>query len=74
MRVFSYQCEEAALGSVCSENGVCGKSAEVSSLQDFVTYALKGLALFAHGEGDLGFQNRELDRFSRGVACSCDQC
>ena len=43
--MFCYQCEQTAKGQVCDKVGVCGKTAQVSDLQDLLTYALRGLAL-----------------------------
>ena len=45
--MFCYQCEQTAKGQVCDKVGVCGKTAQVSDLQDLLTYALRGLALAA---------------------------
>lgn len=45
--MFCYQCEQTAQGTGCIKFGVCGKSPEVSALQDLLVYALKGLATIA---------------------------
>jgi len=45
--MFCYQCEQAAKGTGCYYLGVCGKSANVSALQDLLIYALKGLSHLA---------------------------
>ena len=57
MNMFCYQCQETAKGAGCTLMGVCGKTPEVSNLQDVLIYALKGLALHnvklrAHGLDD----------------------
>jgi len=44
MSMFCYQCQEAAKGTGCTIQGVCGKSDVVSSEQDLLIYALKGLS------------------------------
>ena len=44
MDMFSFQCQEAAQGKGCTVRGICGKTPEVSGLQDLLIYALKGLA------------------------------
>lgn len=44
MKMFCYQCQEAAKGIGCDTRGVCGKSPEVSNLQDLLIYALKGVS------------------------------
>lgn len=43
-KMFCYQCQETALGSGCTTFGVCGKSPELSGLQDLLIYVTKGLA------------------------------
>jgi hydroxylamine reductase len=45
--MFCYQCEQTAKGEGCTVGGVCGKSPDVSALQDLLVYALRGLALYA---------------------------
>lgn len=45
--MFCYQCQEAVKNEGCTLRGVCGKSEDVSNLQDVLIYALKGLALAA---------------------------
>jgi hydroxylamine reductase len=42
--MFCYHCEQTAKGEGCAVRGVCGKSPEVSDLQDLLTFALRGLA------------------------------
>lgn len=44
--MFCYQCQEAAKGSGCEVKGVCGKTPEVSALQDLLVYQVKGLSQF----------------------------
>ncbi len=44
MRMFCYQCQEAAKGVACTARGVCGKNEEVAKLQDLLMYVLKGIA------------------------------
>lgn len=44
MNMFCYQCQEAAKGLGCEVKGVCGKTPEVSALQDLLIYQLKGLS------------------------------
>ncbi|MDQ1257188.1 MAG: hydroxylamine reductase, partial [Candidatus Hydrogenedentes bacterium] len=45
--MFCYHCEQTAKGEGCAVRGVCGKSPEVSDLQDLLTFALRGLAQVA---------------------------
>jgi len=42
--MFCYQCQEAAKGTGCNVIGVCGKTPEVSNLQDLLIYTAKGIA------------------------------
>jgi len=45
--MFCYQCEQTARGEACTIQGVCGKEPDVAALQDLLTHALEGLALYA---------------------------
>lgn len=45
--MFCCQCEQAAGGQGCTQEGMCGKSAEVSNLQDLLIYQLKGISIYA---------------------------
>ncbi len=62
--MFCYQCEQTAFGTGCTKVGVCGKSAEVAALQDLLTYALKGLSLFAVEGRKAGLIDREVNVFT----------
>ncbi|MEA4895558.1 MAG: hydroxylamine reductase [Oscillospiraceae bacterium] len=44
MSMFCYQCQETAGGKGCALRGVCGKTEEVSKLQDLLIYTLKGIS------------------------------
>ena len=48
--MFCFQCEQTAGGKGCTRSGVCGKTPEVSGLQDLLTGALIGLARAAEGK------------------------
>ena len=61
--MFCYQCEQTAKGIGCTVMGVCGKSAEVSDLQDLLIHAAKGIAMYAHRARGLGAVDGEIDRF-----------
>lgn len=61
--MFCYQCEQTARGTGCNVVGVCGKSAEVSDLQDLLVHAAKGIAMYAHRARGLGSVDPEIDRF-----------
>ncbi len=43
--MFCYQCEQTAKGIACTTKGVCGKTADISNLQDDMTGALVALAV-----------------------------
>ena len=42
--MFCYQCQETAKGIGCDVRGVCGKTPEVSNLQDLLMYTVKGIS------------------------------
>jgi hydroxylamine reductase len=54
LSMFCYQCEQTALGTGCTEFGVCGKEADVAVLQDLVIYQLEGIAVYAQAALDQG--------------------
>jgi hydroxylamine reductase len=62
--MFCYQCEQTAKGEGCTRVGVCGKEPEVASLQDLLTYALKGLSLYASEGRRGGAVGRDIDVFT----------
>lgn len=43
--MFCYQCQETAKNEGCKVQGVCGKMADTSNLQDLLIYITKGLAV-----------------------------
>ncbi|NPD47830.1 MULTISPECIES: hydroxylamine reductase [unclassified Lentimicrobium] len=48
MSMFCYQCEEAAKGTGCEIKGVCGKTEEVSNLQDLLMFVSKGVSILSN--------------------------
>lgn len=44
--MFCFQCEEALNSTGCTKSGVCGKTPEVSDLQDLLIYNLKGVSFW----------------------------
>ena len=48
-KMFCFQCEQTLKGTGCTNSGVCGKSAEIASLQDQLTGELIGLARATQG-------------------------
>ena len=65
MEMFCNQCEQAANGTGCNIQGVCGKQPEVAALQDHLLYGLKSLALYAD---KLGRNAKQVVSESRGAA------
>lgn len=47
MSMFCFQCQEAAKGTGCTVQGVCGKTSEVANLQDLLVFITKGVSYFA---------------------------
>lgn len=62
--MFCYQCEQTAGGTGCTRFGVCGKSPEVSVLQDLLVYALKSLSLVAVEARKQGINDPDVNRFT----------
>lgn len=46
MSMFCYQCQETAKGTGCTLVGVCGKTEEVSDIQDLLLFVAKGIAVY----------------------------
>jgi hydroxylamine reductase len=62
--MFCYQCEQTAKGQGCTIMGVCGKTSEVSALQDLLVYALRGLSQVAIEAGKVGIQDEQTSVFT----------
>jgi hydroxylamine reductase len=63
-KMFCYQCEQTAFGTGCTKVGVCGKTPDAAALQDLLTYALKGLALYAVEGRKVGVSDRDVNVFT----------
>ncbi len=63
MNMFCFQCQEAAKGSGCEIKGVCGKTPEVSALQDLLIYQLKGLSHYTNALRLLEIDSEEANIF-----------
>ena len=63
MNMFCYQCQEAAKGLGCEVKGVCGKTPEVSALQDLLIYQLKGLSHYTTALRLLEIENEDANLF-----------
>jgi hydroxylamine reductase len=61
--MFCYQCQEASKGLGCEVKGVCGKTPEVSALQDLLIYQLKGLAHYTTALRALNIENDTANQF-----------
>jgi len=61
--MFCYQCEQTAGGTGCTVKGVCGKEADIQSLQDILLFGLKGMAAYAYHARELGARDEEVDAF-----------
>ncbi len=64
MSMFCYQCQEAAKGTGCTIQGVCGKKPEVANLQDLLMYTVKGTALLAEMGKEAGVKFPKNDYFT----------
>ncbi|MDD4325356.1 MAG: hydroxylamine reductase, partial [Candidatus Bathyarchaeota archaeon] len=62
--MFCYQCEQTAKGQGCTIAGVCGKTAEVSNLQDLLVYKLRELSRVALQAKKTGFVDEKVDVFT----------
>lgn len=61
--MFCYQCQEASKGTGCTLVGVCGKTPEVSGLQDLLIYQLKGISQFSTRLRALNIEMPEVNKF-----------
>lgn len=57
--MFCFQCEQTAGGTGCTKIGVCGKTPEISRLQDLLIYQLKGISVYAY---DLIKKGQKIDK------------
>ena len=66
--MFCIQCEQTVqtpTGKGCSyARGVCGKTAEVSDLQDVLVYSLQGVSYWAHQARLLGLTTEQVDHWA----------
>ncbi len=58
MNMFCYQCQETAKGTGCAVVGVCGKTPEVSNMQDLLLFVARGVAVY---NDELRKQNKASD-------------
>jgi len=63
MSMFCYQCEQAAKGTGCTVQGVCGKDPETAALQDLLVHAVKGIGWYANLAALKGVHDNAVDVF-----------
>ncbi len=63
MSMFCYQCQETSKGSGCTVRGVCGKTSDVSNMQDLLIYVLKGISVHTTKARELGIENEKANKF-----------
>jgi hydroxylamine reductase len=62
--MFCYQCQEAAKNEGCTIRGVCGKTPEVSHLQDLLLWLVKGISFWGvRARNNLNIVDPETDLF-----------
>jgi hypothetical protein len=61
--MFCFQCEQTEKATGCTTIGVCGKTAQVSRLQDLLLAGNKSLALYMHELNKMGKTDNEIDQF-----------
>jgi len=63
MSMFCNQCQETAKNTGCTIKGVCGKTDEVSNIQDLIVYVCKGLSYVAVEARNKGIKTDEENKF-----------
>jgi len=63
MSMFCFQCQETAKNQGCTVLGVCGKTADVASLQDLLIWLLKGLSFYGVEARKEGVSDSEANLF-----------
>ena len=63
MSMFCFQCQETAKNEGCTVKGVCGKTDEVSNLQDVLVFAAKGVAAYSSQLRNAGKRYDKVDEF-----------
>jgi len=57
------QCEQTFRGTGCVDRGICGKDADVESVQKILLYGLKGMAAYKNHARRLGKTDAEVEAF-----------
>lgn len=63
MRMFCYQCQEAAKGTGCTIAGVCGKLSNVANMQDLLMFVMKGISIYSTAAREKGVEDAEVNKF-----------
>ena len=66
MSMYCDQCEQTFRGVACTEVGVCGKNADMESLQKILLYGLKGMASYKAPRAAPGQDRRRGGGLHRG--------
>jgi len=61
--MFCNQCEQARHGTGCEDVGMCGKDADIQSLQETLLYGVKGMAAYASHARRLGASDEGVSAF-----------
>lgn len=61
--MFCYQCQETSKGTGCTLMGVCGKTPEVSDIQDLLLFVARGIAVYNDKLRKIGKSSKEADKF-----------
>ena len=63
MSMFCFQCQETAKNEGCTVKGVCGKTDEVSNLQDVLVFAAKGVTAYSSQLRNAGKRYDKVDEY-----------
>ncbi len=63
LKMFCYQCSQTVGGTGCTNSGVCGKTPTTARLQDNLIFALKGISAYFYHAAELGYRNKEAEKF-----------
>lgn len=63
MNMFCYQCQETSKGTGCALMGVCGKTPEVSNIQDLLLFVARGVAVYNDELRKIGKASKVADKF-----------
>ena len=63
-QMFCYQCEQTSKGTGCTVAGVCGKTADVSALQDLLVYVLRVLSQLSVEAKAAEMRDQRIDVFT----------